>query len=150
MEKTSAYRISTDRSQLDVAMIHRFLSQESYWAQNVPLQVVQRAIAHSLCFGLYQSERQVGFARVVTDAATFGYLADVFVLASHRGQGLGRRLVEAVLAHPDLQGLRRFMLATRDAHRLYRQFGFIAPSHPEVLMERHDPGIYLHARAPAG
>jgi GNAT superfamily N-acetyltransferase len=143
-----AYRISSDRSQLDVAMIHSFLSQESYWAQKVPLEVVQRAIAHSLCFGLYQDERQIGFARVVTDAATFAYLADVFVLASHRGRGLGRRLLAAVLAHPDLQGLRRFMLATRDAHELYRQFGFTAPSRPEVLMERHDPGIYLNTGAP--
>jgi GNAT superfamily N-acetyltransferase len=143
------YQISTDRARLDVALIHGFLAQDSYWAQNVPLEVVQRAIAHSLCFGLYQAERQVGFARVVTDNATFAYLADVFIVASHRGQGLGRQLLEAVLAHPDLQGLRRFMLATRDAHELYRQFGFSAPKRPEVLMEKHDPDIYLGAHAPS-
>jgi GNAT superfamily N-acetyltransferase len=117
---SAAYRISTDPAQLDLPLIHRFLSQESYWARNVPLEIVQLAIANSLCFGMYQDERQVGFARVITDKATFGYLADVFIVSSNRRQGLGRRLVEAVLAHPELQGLRRLMLATRDAHALYR------------------------------
>jgi GNAT superfamily N-acetyltransferase len=142
---SAAYRISTDPAQLDLPLIHRFLSQESYWARNVPLEIVQRAIANSLCFGMYQDERQVGFARVITDKATFGYLADVFIVSSHRRQGPGRRLVEAVLAHPELQGLRRLMLATRDAHALYRQFGFTAPRHPEVLMEKHEPEIYRRA-----
>ena len=142
---SAAYRISTDPAQLDLPLIHRFLSQESYWARNVPLEIVQRAIANSLCFGMYQDERQVGFARVITDKATFGYLADVFIVSSHRRQGLGRRLVEAVLAHPELQGLRRLMLATRDAHALYRQLGFTAPRHPEVLMEKHEPELYRHA-----
>lgn len=136
------YRISTDRALLDVALIHEFLSRESYWARNVSRSVVERAIAHSLCFGIYQDQRQVGFARVVTDSATFAYLADVFVLASHRGQGLGRRLMQAVMTHPDLQHLRRFLLATRDAHALYRQFGFSALKNPQVLMERHDPEVY--------
>jgi GNAT superfamily N-acetyltransferase len=117
---SAACRISTDPAQLDLPLIHRFLSQESYWARNVPLEIVQLAIANSLCFGMYQDERQVGFARVITDKATFGYLADVFIVSSNRRQGLGRRLVEAVLAHPELQGLRRLMLATRDAHALYR------------------------------
>jgi GNAT superfamily N-acetyltransferase len=139
VQSTPHYRISNDRAQLDVAMIHQFLSQESSWAQTVPRPIVERAIARSLCFGLYQADRQLGFARVVTDAATFGYLADVFIVASHRGLGLGRRLLEAVVAHPDLQGLTRFMLATRDAHEVFRQFGFIAPSHPELLMEQHTP-----------
>jgi len=148
MDLPPPYRISTDPALLDVPLIHRFLSRESYWARDVPLSVVQRAIEHSLCFGLYAPDGQVGFARVVTDRATFGYLADVFVLAAHRGQGLGRGLIAAVMAHPDLQGLRRFLLATRDAHGLYRRFGFTAPAHPQVLMERHDPAIYLRSTAP--
>lgn len=142
---SAAYRISTDPAQLDLALIHRFLSQESYWARNVPLEIVQRAIANSLCFGMYQDERQVGFARVITDKATFGYLADVFIVSVHRRQGLGRRLIEAVLAHPELQGLRRLMLVTRDAHALYRQLGFTAPRQPEMLMEKRDPEVYRRA-----
>jgi GNAT superfamily N-acetyltransferase len=115
----------------------------------LPRGVLERAIANSLCFGMYESDRQIGFARVVTDAATFGYLADVFIIASHRGRGLGRRLMDGIMAHPDLQGLRRFMLATRDAHGLYRQFGFTAPMRPEVLMEKHDPDVYLRAATAA-
>jgi GNAT superfamily N-acetyltransferase len=140
-----AITISTDPAQLDLALIHGFLSQESYWAPNVPLAVVQRAIANSLCFGLYRDQRQLGFARVITDKATFGYLADVFIVSSHRGQGLGRRLIDAVLAHPELQGLRRFMLATRDAHPLYQKFGFTAPRRPELLMEKLAPDVYRNA-----
>jgi GNAT superfamily N-acetyltransferase len=136
------YRISTDPGQLDIPLIHRFLSQESYWARDIPLSVVQRSIAGSLCFGLYADDRQIGFARVVTDAATFGYLADVFILPSHRRLGLARRLMAAVMAHPQVQGLRRFMLATRDAQDLYRGFGFAPPKNPQVLMERHNPQIY--------
>jgi GNAT superfamily N-acetyltransferase len=145
----SPYRISNDRSLLDVALIHDYLSRESYWARGLPRGVLERAIANSLCFGMYESDRQIGFARVVTDAATFGYLADVFIIASHRGRGLGRRLMDGIMAHPDLQGLRRFMLATRDAHGLYRQFGFTAPMRPEVLMEKHDPDVYLRAATAA-
>ena len=137
--QSASYRVSSDRAQLDVSLIHEYLSCESYWARHVPRAVIERAIANSICFGLYEAERQIGFARVVTDSATFGYLADVFIVASHRGLGLGRRLLEAVVAHPDLQGLTRFMLATRDAHEVFRQFGFIAPSHPELLMEQHTP-----------
>jgi GNAT superfamily N-acetyltransferase len=137
-----SYTISTDQARLDVALVHRYLSRDSYWAFGVPLQVVQRAIRNSLCFGMYQHEQQIGFARVVTDAATFAYLADVFIVASHRGGGLGKQLIAAVMAHVDLQGLRRFMLATRDAHRLYRQFGFGEPKNAQVLMERHDPDVY--------
>ena len=140
--QSASYRISTDRTQLDIGLIHDYLSRESYWARNVPLEIVRRAIANSLCFGLYEADRQIGFARVVTDAATFGYLADVFIVRSHRGRGLARELMQVVMAHPDLQGLRRFMLATRDAHGLYQRFGFTAPKHPEVLMERHEPLIY--------
>jgi len=142
------YRISTDPALLDVGLIHRFLSRDSYWAQNIPLSVVQRSIAQSLCFGMYEAEQQIGFARVVTDAATFAYLADVFIVPSHRQLGLGKRLMAAVMAHPDLRGLRRFMLATRDAHALYRQFGFAPPKNPQVLMERHEPQIYHSQHAP--
>jgi GNAT superfamily N-acetyltransferase len=144
----ASYRVSSDRAQLDVSLIHEYLSRESYWARHVPRAILERAIANSICFGLYEAQRQIGFARVVTDTATFGYLADVFIIASHRGRGLGRILMQAVMAHPDLQGLRRFMLATRDAHGLYRQFGFTAPKHPQVLMERHDPDIYLGSEPP--
>lgn len=142
MNESSCYTISTDPMRLDAALIHRYLSQDSYWARGVPLEVLQRAIRNSLCFGMYASERQVGFARVVTDAATFGYLADVFILPGHRGLGLGKQLIAAVMAHPDLQGLRRIMLATRDAHGLYRHFGFTAPKNPQLLMERHNPDVY--------
>lgn len=147
--QSDSYRVSSDRAQLDVSLIHDYLSRESYWARHVPRAIVERAIANSICFGLYQAQRQIGFARVVTDSATFGYLADVFIVASHRGRGLGRALMQTVMSHPDLQGLRRFMLATRDAHGLYRQFGFTAPKHPQVLMEKHDPDVYLESAPPA-
>jgi GNAT superfamily N-acetyltransferase len=142
MSISPPYSISTDRTRLDAALVHRYLTSDSYWARGVALEVVQRAISNSLCFGLYQREQQIGFARVVTDAATFGYLADVFIVPAHRGLGLGKQLIAAVMAHPDLQGLRRFMLATRDAQGLYRRFGFTAPKNPQLLMERHDPDVY--------
>ena len=141
MSDSPTYSISTDRARLDAALVHRYLSSDSYWARGVPLEVVERAIRNSLCFGLYLQDEQIGFARVVTDGATFGYLADVFIVAGYRGLGLGKRLIAAVMAHPELQGLRRFMLATRDAHGLYRQFGFTEPQNPQVLMERHDPDV---------
>jgi len=139
-------RISTERDDMDVALIHRYLSETAYWSLGVPLATVQRAIAHSLCFGAFDGAAQVGFARVVTDRATFGYLADVFVLDSHKGRGVGKALMAAVLAHPELQGLRRFSLATRDAHGLYAQFGFAPPQRPQTLMERFDPDIYQRGR----
>ena len=138
---SQALRISTERDELDVDLIHASLS-ETYWARGIPREVVERAIAGSLCFGGYLGDRQVAFARVITDGATFGYLSDVFVLPERRGCGYARALVAAVLAHPDLQGLRRLMLATRDAHALYAGFGFAAPAKPEMLMERLDPDIY--------
>lgn len=144
MSAAACYTISTDQTRLDATLIHRYLSQDSYWARGVPLDVLERAIRGSLCFGVYAPERQVGFARVVTDAATFAYLADVFILPDHRGLGLGKQLVAAIMAHPDLQGLRRIMLATRDAHGLYRHFGFTAPKNPQLLMERLDPDCYRY------
>ena len=116
------YLISTNKGRLDLDVIHGYLSRDSYWAQGRPLEVMQTAIAHSLCFGVYAGDQQVGFARVVTDYATFAWLCDVFVLDSHRGQGLGKWLIECVVTHPQLQGL-LLMLATRDAHGLYRRYG---------------------------
>lgn len=142
MTEQGEYEISCDKERLDVDAIHAFL-QRSYWSPGVPRNVVQRAISNSLCFGVYQSAGQVGFARVVTDKATFAYLADVYILESHRGLGLGKKLVEFIMAHQDLQGLRRFMLATRDAHGLYGQFGFGPVATPERLMEILDPDVYL-------
>jgi GNAT superfamily N-acetyltransferase len=117
------YTISTDKTRLDVSLIHGFLSHSSYWAQGRPLTVVQKSIEHSLCFGVYSDTQQVGFARVVTDYATFAWLCDVFVLESYRGQDLGKWLVECVVAHPELKDLRLFILSTRDAHELYRRYG---------------------------
>lgn len=143
-------RISDDRNELDVDLVHGFLSREAYWSRGIPWETVERAIAGSLCFGGYlEGEGQVAFARVITDGATFGYLADVFVLPAHRGRGYGRQLVAAVLAHPQLQGLRRFMLATSDAHGLYAQFGFTEPARPQTLMEILRPGIYQSAAVTA-
>jgi GNAT superfamily N-acetyltransferase len=127
--------VSTDRSLLDVAAVHDFLANRSYWAAGIPLEVLRRAIDGSLCFGLYDGGRQVGFARVVTDGATFAYLCDVFVLESHRGRGLCTWLLECVRAHPALQGLRRFVLVTRDAHGLYGRLGFTPLAEPGRYME---------------
>jgi GNAT superfamily N-acetyltransferase len=141
-ECKDGFRISTDRTQLDLALIHDFLSRRSYWAGGIPLETVRRSIENSLCFGLYHGRRQVGFARIVTDKSTFAYLGDVFVLEEFRGRGLGKWLLEQVVSHPDLQGLRRIILGTRDAHGLYEQFGFRALSSPERFMEIHHPQIY--------
>src|SRR4030095_918311 len=118
------YLISTDRDRLDLAFIHDFLSNDSYWARGRDFELVKRSISNSLDFGLYKGNQQIGFARVVTDYATFAWLADVFVLDEHQGQGLGKWLVEVIVSHPNLQGFRRWLLATRDAHELYRRFGF--------------------------
>lgn len=133
------YLISTDPSRLDVAVIHSFLSNSSYWASGRDIEVVKRSLAHSLNFGLYRYEQQIGFARVVTDYATFAWLGDVFVLEGHRGHGLGKWLMEVILSHPRLQGFRRWTLATKDAHELYRVFGFRELKRPERWMERPDP-----------
>jgi GNAT superfamily N-acetyltransferase len=138
------YVISTDQSRLDVPLIHAFLTA-SYWAEGIPTEVVQRSIAGSLAFGVYQGERQIGFARVVTDYATFAYIADVFILEEFRGLGLARWLMEVIAAHPQMQGLRRWMLATRDAHGLYRAVGFVPLGAPERWMERRFPDVYRRA-----
>jgi len=129
------YTISTDKSMLDIDLIHRFLSSESYWAKNIPRQVVERSIDNSLCFGVFDDGEQVGFARVITDYATFAYVGDVFVAAGHRGQGVSKQLMRAIREHPALAGLRRWHLVTSDAHGLYRQFGFREVEKPERHME---------------
>jgi GNAT superfamily N-acetyltransferase len=134
--------ISTDKSRLNTSYIHDYLANRSYWAQNIPIEVVRKSIEGSLCFGIYTGEKQVGFARVITDMACFAYLADVFVDENFRGRGLSKWLMEVILAHPDLQGLRRFLLATRDAHGLYEQFGFSLLSAPEKWMHIHSPDVY--------
>ncbi len=141
-ETVAGYEISTDARRLNLDVIHAFLAQESYWSQGVPRSVVERAIANSLCFGVYHGDVQVGFARVVTDRSTFALLADVFVLKGHRGKGLSKWLVRCVVEHEDLQGLRRFLLATSDAHGLYSQFGFDALGNPSRFMEVFRPDIY--------
>ena len=133
--------ISTDRTRLDLDLIHRFLAA-SYWAPGIPRAVVERSIAHSLPFGLYRGTEQVGFARAVSDFATFAWLGDVFVVGAFRGRGLGDWLVETVIAHPDLHGLRRWHLMTRDAHRLYRKHGFSPLAAPDRHMEIGDLEIY--------
>ena len=142
----NTYDISTDPSRLRLDAIHAYLTR-SYWSPGIPKDVVARAIAHSLCFGVYQAQAQVGFARVITDRASFAYLADVYVLEEHRGQGLSKRLVAQVLAHPDLQGLRRVLLATADAHGLYAQFGFKALAAPDRMMEVRNSPAWLQVEA---
>jgi GNAT superfamily N-acetyltransferase len=134
--------ISTDPARLDVNVIHSFLAERSYWSKGVPLALLERALRHSLCFGVYEDERQVGFARVITDRALSAFLCDVFILESHRGRGLGKWLVSCVMAHPDLQSLRSFTLATEDAHGLYRQFGFKELAEPDKFMQIRRPHAY--------
>ena len=139
----SSFEVSTDQSRLDIPMIYRFLSEQSSWAVGISRPIVERAIENSLCFGGYLDGRQIAFARVITDFATFANMVDMFVLPEYRGHGYGKQLVSTVLRHPSLQRLRRFMLATKDAQGLYERFGFTTPSNPETLMERYFPNIYL-------
>ena len=140
------YLISTDPGLFDLNVVHGFISQ-SYWAKGIPRPLVERMIQNSLCWGVYHGAAQVGFARVITDKATFAYLADVFILPEHRGRGLSKALVATILAHPDLQGLRRWMLVTADAQGLYEQFGFKVVAQPERHMEIHRLGMYLEGLA---
>lgn len=139
--RREAYSISTDPDRLDRAVIHGFL-RESYWAPEIPREIVDKSIRNSLPFGVYEGEALVGFARVITDFATFAYVADVFVLSSHRGRGLAVWLMEVIRAHPELQGLRRWVLATRDAHGLYRKSGFTEMDNPKRFMEIVNRDIY--------
>lgn len=140
--QSGEFLISTDRDKLDVPLIHSFLCNDTYWAKGIPFSTVERSLQHSLCFGLYHEQRQIGFARVITDYTTFAYLADVFIIPACRGQGLSKWLVKTILSHPELQGLRRWMLATADAHGLYTRFGFTPLPHPERFMQIHYPDVY--------
>lgn len=138
------YRVSTDPARLDLAMIHEYLSKESYWAQGIPMEVMERSLANSFCFGVYHKEEQVGFARLVTDKATFAYLGDVFILPAHRGKGLSKWLLTVMHNHPEMQGLRRWLLGTRDAHELYEQFGWTRFTEEQRarFMQWNTPDVY--------
>jgi GNAT superfamily N-acetyltransferase len=135
------YSISTDKEKLDIEYIHRFLSH-SYWAENIPLTIVQKSVDGSMCFAVYDDDKQIGFARVITDHATFGYLADVFIDENYRGRGLSKWLMEVIMGHPELQGFRSWQLATKDAHGLYARFGFAIPDKPERIMRKVVADIY--------
>jgi GNAT superfamily N-acetyltransferase len=134
--------VSTDAARLDLPWIHRILSQHSYWAKEIPFEIVRRSVENSLCFGVYDGAVQVGFARMITDRATMGYLCDVIIEPSHRGRGLSRLLMECIRSHPDLQTLRRWVLVTADAHGLYEKFGFQRLAAPGAYMEINEPGLY--------
>jgi N-acetylglutamate synthase-like GNAT family acetyltransferase len=134
--------ISNDKTRLDLDVIHAFLSKESTWALNIPRSLVEQSISNSLCFGGYENGQQIAFARVVSDFATFAYLMDVFVVPQHQGRGLSLQLVQAVMSHPQLQGLRRFMLASSNARGLYQRFGFQQLGNPDIMMEINIPDIY--------
>ena len=139
------YEVSTDTDRLNVEVIHRFLAEDSYWSPGIPRSIVERGIENSLCFGVYHRGAQVGFARIVTDKSTFALLADVFILKAHRGKGLSKWLMRCVVEHEDLQGLRRFLLLTSDAHGLYRQFGFKELGNPSRFMEVLRQDMYRSA-----
>ena len=144
-KKTKPFLISDDKDKLDIVLIHHFLSTKSYWAKNIPLDLVKKSIENSLCIGIYNSQNeQIAFARVITDYATFAYLADVFVIEAERGDGLGKEMMTYIMKHEKLQGLRRWVLATRDAQGLYAQFGFEPLLYPQNFMTIAKPDIYLN------
>lgn len=144
-ERREDFCISTDKDRLNIEVIHYFLANESYWSKDIPLSVVHKAVSNSLCFGVFKGDEQVGFARVVSDYVTYAWLADVFILKEYRGLGLSKWMLEFIMSHPDLQVLRRWMLATRDAHKLYSRYGFKPVAHPERLMENHQPDVFKAA-----
>ena len=141
MKLIQDYIFSSDKNIMDIDAIHAYLSR-SYWAKNVPHEIVRKAVENSLCFGVFYNKSQIGFARLITDSATFAYLADVYILEEHRGKGLSQKLMQTILAHPQLQGLRRMVLATYDAHTLYEKFGFKQLSKPDTFMELWNPNVY--------
>jgi GNAT superfamily N-acetyltransferase len=133
--------ITTDKAKFDIDLIHSFLKR-SYWAEGISKEVIRRSIDGALCFGVFENDKQIGFARMITDKATFAYLADVFIIEEYRGRGLSKWLMQIIMSYPDLQGLRRMMLATRDAHELYKKFGFVALNNIDRWMQIHDPDVY--------
>ena len=139
--KRNGYSISTDKSRIDLGMVHGFLSK-SYWAENIPRHIVQNSIDNSLCFGVYHQQNQIGFARVVTDFSTFAYLADVFIVPEERGKGLTKWLMQIIVDHPKLQGLTKIHFGNQGCSRLYAQFGFTPFDKPERWMQKHDPEVY--------
>jgi GNAT superfamily N-acetyltransferase len=141
----SQYTVSTNTARFDVEMIYRFLTN-CYWAEGVTREIVLRSIENAVCFGVFDGDKQVGFARVITDRATYAYIGDVFILESHRGRGLSKLLMTAVMEHPELQGFRRWSLVTNDAHGLYQQFGFKPPANPQRYMEIINPAVYKDMR----
>jgi GNAT superfamily N-acetyltransferase len=141
------YELSTDKQRLDMDLIHHFLAEESYWSRGVPRDVVERAVENSICFGVYHGGAQIGFGRVVSDKATFALLADLFVLEAHRGKGISKWMMRSIMAHEELQGLRRWLLLTSDAHGLYSQYGFTPLGNPSRFMEVLRPDIYAPAEA---
>lgn len=146
MNEITAHRdefsISNDKAKLDIDAIHEFLSTKAYWSLNIPKEKVQTAIQNSLCFGVYHNEKQIGFARVVSDFSAIAYLGDVFILEEYRGKGLSKWLIENIMKHPNLQGLRRWILLTADAHELYRKFGWTDIEDPTKWMNVHDKDVY--------
>jgi len=135
------FTISTENEKMDIDLIHSFLTR-SYWAEGISKEIISRSVEGALCFGVFENDKQVGFARMITDRATFAYLADVFIIEEYRGRGLSKWLMEVIMSHPDLQGLRRMMLATRDAHELYKKFGFTPLNNVDRWMHIHQPEIY--------
>ena len=136
------YLLTTDVSKMDVSAIHDFLCNESYWSKNIPFERVKKAVHHSLNFGVFHSGKQVGYARVISDYSTIAYLGDVYILNNFRGKGLSKWLMESVMNHPELQGLRRWILLTGDAHELYKKYGWATIHKPELWMEKHQPDVY--------
>ena len=142
-ERKDNFIISTDKSKLDIDLIHDYLCNESYWAKGIRFDTVKTSINNSECFGVYDGDKLIGFARVITDLATFGYIGDVFVLNEHRGKGLSKWLMECIMKHPQMQGFRRWVILTRDAHELYKKYGFTPVRKPQNYMENHNPDVYL-------
>lgn len=138
----NSYIVSTEKTRINIPLVHAYLANESYWAKNIPYETVEKAISNSLCFGVYQGDEQVGFARVITDKATVAYLGDVFILPAHRGRELSKKLMEAIMGHPELQSLRRWILLTSDAHELYKKYGWKEIAEPAKWMEWHNKNVY--------